>query len=221
MNNSLLIDMFIEGAPVSTNRMWRRARQGHLYLSDEGATWEMAVKSQVSIERIDRKVAQAAARPLRVVCEFNRVRGDADNYLKPVLDGLKYGLQIDDKHFSPVESRVVRDRTRPQGVRVFVYAAQLESDGAWQPHAPGSLRARELVDDGALARVSAAPVERVTIWPAVDYGCVVVMLPPNPLAANGGEELGLFVPLEHARQLRDGLNALGALLGAVSVEGKR
>lgn len=219
-----LFEIFIEGTPVSMNRMWRRAKQGHLYLNPAAADWELAVKSQISVAGINVKRVQAAPRPLRVVCEFNRIRGDADNYLKPVLDGLKYGVRIDDREFSPVESHVVQDRSRPQGVRVTVFASQVIAQCLDQQHdcmtltqmpaliQPGSLRASDLMDVSILEAKLAkyAPGESVRVSPATDYGAIFVMFPQSPLNVDG-QEWGAFVSLEQARQLRDLLNGMPEL----------
>ena len=226
VNTGPLVDMFIEGAPVSANRMWRRARQGHLYISPEAVAWELAVKSQIAIAGIDRKAVQAARHPLRVVCEFNRVRGDADNYLKPVLDGLKYGLQIDDRFFRPVESHVVADRSQPKGVRVLIYAAATpnpeptpEEQPRWTP--PGRIRVADLVEPETRAGLRErfaphitllemfAPAAHVRVELALRYGAVVALFPPS---TRGGEhadsEWGTFLPLAQARELRDALVAV-------------
>lgn len=98
---------YVPGKPVSVNRMYANGRNGKKYLTAAADAWETLVayisRSATSELRADIRRG-AVVFPLRIHCTFFGTRCDADNLLKTTLDGLKLGLGIDDKHFSPVEA---------------------------------------------------------------------------------------------------------------------
>jgi Holliday junction resolvase RusA-like endonuclease len=98
---------YVPGKPVSVNRMYANGRNGKKYLTAAADAWETLVayisRSACAELRADIRRG-AVALPLRIRCTFYGTRCDADNLLKTTLDGLKVGLGIDDKHFSPVEA---------------------------------------------------------------------------------------------------------------------
>lgn len=93
------ISLFVRGQPVSTNVMYRLRRKGRgagvLYLSGDALRWEQTVKAEMLSALGSRQMQP----PLVVSYRFCGVRGDVDNYLKPVNDGLKRALHVDDRHF--------------------------------------------------------------------------------------------------------------------------
>lgn len=115
-----LVSVFVPGKPVSTNRLYGTARGStRRFLTPAAVDWRTAVwAASVPL----RTVCQAAAWPLRIRCTFYGVRGDADNYLKSTLDGVKLGILVDDRHYNPVEAHVRAADMRGQGCQIDIYA---------------------------------------------------------------------------------------------------
>lgn len=120
-----VFQVFVPGKPVSVNRMYvtgrGRNRNGRRR-SDEAIAWETAIC--YACRRFRPGKGMVLHTPLRVDIELYRLRANADpdNYVKAVLDGLKLGLGVDDKHYSPV--RVCRVYWVPQltpGARITVW----------------------------------------------------------------------------------------------------
>lgn len=223
----------VRGKPCSANRLWTRAKQGHLYLSDAAAAWEVAVAADVREQMNTTALLalwRAAGRPnLAVALTFYGVRGDVDNYSKATLDGLKQAIQIDDRSYAPVslhrgERKRANGRIQPPGARIEITipmppvalitpvepeAAITVEETPFTPPAPGSLRVIDLVDPDVLARLL-PPVNEVGVWNLTDYDCVSFAFPPAPQAGHA-DEWGALLPLAQARQLRDALNALSVL----------
>lgn len=254
----------VAGKPCSTNRMWQRARQGHVYLADAAAAWELAVvadvRRQMDTHALHKLWRADGERHIAVCITFYGVRGDVDNYGKTTLDGLKKAIGIDDRYFAPVclhlgERKRANGKLQPPGARIEITLSAQEAQEGHAPHAPIPLptpddeppdlppaatqaqtdeptsvedgdgwRLVDLVDEELQTRLR-QPVRRVTIWPADTYDSIVVMFPPSDQADSA--EWGAFIPLEHARQLRDLLNALpelravGSAVGSAGVGGER
>lgn len=121
-----LLTIHVEGKPCSVNRMYKPGRRGGKYLAPEAKSWEEAVWAAATFDVYGYMVTHrnVPIHPaLRVVCTFYGVRGDADNYLKTTLDGLKLAIHVDDRYYTTVEARKSSDRTQPQGALIEVYAA--------------------------------------------------------------------------------------------------
>ena len=116
------LSVWVEGRPISVNMAYGNRRGGHgKYLKPEARAWSDFVWIAF---RIQSHIFAPEQLPLRVHCTFYGVRGDADNYLKLTLDGIKRAIGIDDRHFSPVTAEVVRKRNAgQQGARIEVWAA--------------------------------------------------------------------------------------------------
>lgn len=213
----------VAGQPCSANRMWRRGRQGHLYLTDAASAWELAivadVRQQLDWQRLRATWQDAGQPPLAVDLTFYGVRGDLDNYAKCSLDGLKHALGIDDRHFAPItlhlgERLRANGQRQPPGARIEIrFAAPEQPEQPEQPatsgeppHAAGSLRVRDLLDDAVIERLL-PPVTHVRVYPAFSYGGIAMLFPPSPLNADDGE-WGTFLPLAQARELRDALDGV-------------
>jgi len=117
----------VVGNPVSVNAMYKRRMSGQVYVVPEAFTWKQAVWATVLQHSPQPCVCHALIPPLRVDVTFYGVRGDADNYLKATLDGLKLALRIDDKHFTTVTAHVVRATKEPRGCLIEVTSAAQET----------------------------------------------------------------------------------------------
>lgn len=115
------MNVWVEGKPVSVNSAYGNRRGGGRYLTDAAQTWKMFVWAAFKMQPHTFAPDQ---RPLAIHCVFYGVRGDADNYLKLTLDGIKTALGVDDQYFSPVTAEVVRGRTHGQGARIEVRASE-------------------------------------------------------------------------------------------------
>ena len=125
-----VLAFFVSGRPVSVNRMYGQRRTGGRYRTEAATAWIDAVWAEALIERHDLHWTPAPRQPLRIHCTFYGIRGDADNYLKATLDGLKIGLRIDDTWFNPVESlKLPGARRAPKGCLIEVYEGE-QNDGA-------------------------------------------------------------------------------------------
>ncbi len=137
----LLCDIWVAGHPISVNAAYghRRAQTGApvgAYLTRAARDWRTAVASAALLYRqaisADVRFHLTSSSPrfrtqtLQVMCEVVGVRGDVDNYLKLALDGLKQGLQIDDRYISYASAtRGSPTRAQPQGMRLTVLIADL------------------------------------------------------------------------------------------------
>lgn len=116
------MSVWVEGKPVSVNSAYGARARGGRYLKPEARAWRDLVWIAF---RMQPHTFDADQLPLAVHCTFYGVRGDADNYLKLTLDGLKVAINLDDRYFSPVTSEVVRSRKEGIGARIEVRAAGL------------------------------------------------------------------------------------------------
>lgn len=119
---------YVFGKPVSVNAMYGKRRNGGEYLTKAAAKWELDIRRMAGNRTAELRAdirRTALSLPLHVRCEFFHVRGDADNYLKATLDGLKYGLGIDDVHFAHVEAIKKPGRPVDQGVNIEIWATRL------------------------------------------------------------------------------------------------
>lgn len=125
----LLMEIAIPGRPVSTNRMYAKGRYGQTYLTKAAETWEQFVNVHARKWKNTHPRCPLFYRPtfaeLAVCCDFYGVTGDADNYCKTTLDGLKYGIGIDDIFFTPVTAtRMLSAPDFKHGVKIRIYLAQ-------------------------------------------------------------------------------------------------
>jgi|GEM_PF-3236771 len=190
------ISLVVKGHPVSVNRAYGNVRTyGRKRLTEEAAIWRDFVRSAVMTWREDHGYPVAGPlelrTPLTVKCIFVGVRGDADNYLKLTLDGLKMGLAIDDREFAHVEAEMFR-RSRNsvmQGCLIDI----------WEHTEPADDHPDHAFDD--------EPLQQVTVFSALAYDSVVIAVPAVPRLAT--RQYGLFITIEHARDL---YAALGNML---------
>lgn len=213
------------GRPCSANRMHLHVR-GRVVLSQAAQDWESSVwtdaKAQLDIPAVVAAWQASHQAPIAVDITFHGVRGDVDNYAKTTLDGLKLALGIDDAHFSPVHlHRGAQGRGVKPGADIILTLVdpqdpeEDEDEADELPTAArGSLRMHDLLSAEAIAHIEevvAPPITQVMVYAARDYGAVVLLFPPSPLAEHADGEWGTFLPLEQARQLRRALNALPEL----------
>jgi Holliday junction resolvase RusA-like endonuclease len=119
--------VFVAGTPVSANAMYGpRGRGAAKRLTKEAVVWRDAVADSLMEWRSAARILGPA---LSVVCLVQGVRGDADNYLKLIVDGVKIGLMIDDRHFVRVsaEKRPLR-RGGKAGAWIEVWRAAAVAD---------------------------------------------------------------------------------------------
>lgn len=125
---SPLVTIRVKGKPVSVNRMYLPRSRGGKYLAPAAKSWEEAVWATGTFDVYAYRQLHLNMPPipefstLRVVCTFYGVRGDADNYLKATLDGLKLAIHVDDRYFTSVEAHKSSDRTQPQGALIEIFA---------------------------------------------------------------------------------------------------
>lgn len=113
------MSVWVDGKPISVNSAYGARARGGRYLTPEAKAWRDFVWLAFKMQPHTFTPEQL---PLAVSCTFYGVRGDADNYLKLTLDGIKLALGIDDKHFSPITCAVVRSKKDGQGARIEVMA---------------------------------------------------------------------------------------------------
>jgi Holliday junction resolvase RusA-like endonuclease len=238
----------VRGAPCSANRMWKRAKQGHLYLSDAASAWEMAVatdvRTQMDTRRLKRWWVEAGQPQLRVSVTFYGVRGDIDNYLKTTLDGLKHAIGIDDKYYSPIEAhlgeKLRADGSRqPQGARIEITGAsavgpEIVSDPASDPDddpdddlPPAATQQPGSVWDEAIGWRAADLVDDDVLAKLRTPVTHVSVLPTDrydaiflmvPGLADNHGEWGAFLTHQEARELRELLNGLPQLQATTLAE---
>src|SRR5258708_31578437 len=100
--NIPVLTFFVKGRPVTTNHLHKPGRGTQRYNAPETREWIKCVWVETLMELHNTGWHPTPRAPLRVHCTFYGIRGDADNYLKATLDGLKIGLKADDKWFTPV-----------------------------------------------------------------------------------------------------------------------
>lgn len=177
-----LAEIRVEGRPVSANRMWRLGKQRKPYLTDEAAAWEMSIIADTVTQADSLKAQVKRVRNLRIHCEFYGVKGDADNYLKATLDGLKAALGIDDREFATVSSsRRPAGANKWHGCVIQVYGVMIEE-----------------------TKPTTKPIEHVTVERADAYQRLTVMIPADPDALLA-RDWGFFLTYPNARELRDEL----------------
>lgn len=95
----------VPGRAVSANaRLGYNRRAGRTFLTQQARDWKDTVAYYAFVAwamGLARNNAPVTP-PLRIVCHVYGVRGDADNYAKLLLDGLKAGIGIDDSEFRSV-----------------------------------------------------------------------------------------------------------------------
>lgn len=90
--------------PVSVNQMYGYRRRGR-YIKPEYATWIEAAGWELRRQR-----PRPIAGPYKVLISLPKIRGDADNRCKGVLDLLvKHGLTPDDRHCRHVSATIIPD----------------------------------------------------------------------------------------------------------------
>ena len=119
----------IPGRPVSVNAMYKPNARGGKYLTLAALAWRemMCYKSREITHKFRWAIAQGyLSIPLQVRCTFYGMRpnADADNLLKCTLDGLKLGLDIDDKHFAQVTAIKASDKRYPDGAVIEIWASE-------------------------------------------------------------------------------------------------
>ncbi|HLL79836.1 MAG TPA: RusA family crossover junction endodeoxyribonuclease [Ktedonobacteraceae bacterium] len=105
------LTFFVSGQPISVNHMYGKRRDGTLYLTRAAKAWKDAVGWRLYGAMPNR--ARPWTHPV-ISYRFTGVKGDVDNYLKLVNDGIKHTLNCDDRYFSIGTATV--ERTGESGV---------------------------------------------------------------------------------------------------------
>ena len=119
-----LVIITVRGHPVSVNEMYGSRARGGRYLTPDARNWKYCVRDESAFAWHALRSAVFAPHSLRVRVNIFGWRGDADNVLKLVLDGVKDGIGIDDRHYRHVEA--VKDvRAGFRGVEIHIWGTPL------------------------------------------------------------------------------------------------
>lgn len=99
--------------PPSTNRYWRKTRNGRIYKSSEAAAYQMNAK-HVALGAGLSPLSGRVAVTLRVFRPIRR--GDLDNRIKIVLDALQGVAFDDDKQVYELHAYLDDDKSNPRVV---------------------------------------------------------------------------------------------------------
>lgn len=116
----------VPGRAVSANaRLGYNRHTGAKYLTKAARLWKEAVAEHAWFEcgkgHID---ALHLALPLRIVIHVYGTQLDSDNANKLILDGLKEGIGIDDKHYQSVTTHVYRAPRKQPRMVIQVFEAE-------------------------------------------------------------------------------------------------
>lgn len=127
VDTSPLVRFTVYERPVSVNAALRKAPRGHLYQTPQARSYVDSVQWECLLWRAEQGYGLGLPFPglergARVRLTVWGVRGDADNYAKLSLDGLKGGLHVDDRHFTDVQCLKIRSKPgMAPGVRIEVW----------------------------------------------------------------------------------------------------
>ncbi len=138
-----VLAFFVKGRPVLggsqperwrsisvSNHLHKPGRGTRRYNAPETREWIKCVWVETLMERhLSGWEPPKPARKLAITCTFYGVRGDADNYAKSTLDGLKIGLGLDDKWFNPVTVSKLPKGFAGQGCLIEVWDGE-QTDAA-------------------------------------------------------------------------------------------
>lgn len=104
----VLLAQWLLGVPKSLNHMYGRRSDGGVYLTAEAAEWRISVAETLMLHRQaltsgERASIRQGGASLALDAVFTGARADRadiDNLMKLVLDGMKVGLMVDDRHVS-------------------------------------------------------------------------------------------------------------------------
>ncbi len=126
-----VLSFFVLGRPVTTNHLHKPGRGTQRYNAPETREWIKCVWVETLMERhLSGWEPPTPARKLAITCTFYGVRGDADNYAKCTLDGLKIGLGLDDKWFNPVTVSKLPKGFAGQGCLIEVWDREQDNGEA-------------------------------------------------------------------------------------------
>lgn len=85
----------VHGQPVSVNRCYRRARNGRMFMSKEGADWKARV-AIASVRAMNGRAPLEGPLVVRMAFFFQSRRSDIDGPLKPTMDSLQPAVMKND-----------------------------------------------------------------------------------------------------------------------------
>ncbi len=120
-----LFSVFVAGKPVSVNVMYGHAGRRH-YLTRAAREWEDSVAYTTLPWRLSEREKTPPPQLVIFLTFYGmRANSDVDNLCKATFDGLKVGLNLDDRYFISVSAwrgqNVTGDLRHSQGAQITVY----------------------------------------------------------------------------------------------------
>ena len=103
----------VHGNPVSQNAMYRRSKQGRMFMTDEGVAWKTGVASCAALAMNGRPVIEGHV-TVRYRFYFSSLRPDIDGPLKRTQDALQGVVIGNDKQIQMIVVEKKLDREKPR-----------------------------------------------------------------------------------------------------------
>lgn len=117
----------VPGRAVSANaRLGYNRHTGRKFLTKAARDWKLTVAEYAENAWIWQIGPDFPEPPYRIVCHVYGTRADVDNLSKLILDGLKEGIGIDDKHFRTVEMHATAKGMKQPRTVIEVYEAEAD-----------------------------------------------------------------------------------------------
>jgi Holliday junction resolvase RusA-like endonuclease len=115
----------VPGRAVSANaRLGYNRHTERKFLTKEARAWKKTVAECAWASCVAQgKAWSVHPYPLRIVCHVYGTRADADNLSKLLLDGLKEGIGVDDRHYRTVEMHATAKGLKQPRTIIEVYRA--------------------------------------------------------------------------------------------------
>lgn len=101
---------------LTANHRYGKNRAGRTFLRKSVKVWMEGLKYDIRNARTENGILDEYApdQRFKISIDYYLLRrgGDADNYNKTIWDAIKMGLDVDDRHFVPGESNVIRVKHR-------------------------------------------------------------------------------------------------------------
>lgn len=92
-------------SPISSNKLWRKGRQGQIYLSEQAEEWKANLQLDMILTRkkIEESLGYETSKLSGIIfnCLFYQKdnRSDTHNTFKLLADGLQLAFSLNDRHF--------------------------------------------------------------------------------------------------------------------------
>ena len=107
------ITFTVFGNPVSQNAMYRRAKQGKMFMSNEGVAWKKGVAACAALAMNGRPIIEGPV-TVRYRFYYGSLRSDVDASLKGTQDALQGVVIADDKQIQTIVVEKKLDREKPR-----------------------------------------------------------------------------------------------------------